>query len=47
MPNGVNIAKMASMRNSTTDYEKSQEDIRCGRVNNYDSVDDLFEKMGM
>lgn len=38
---------MMPRRKRCSSYELSQQDIKEGRVNSYDSVDDVFTQMGL
>lgn len=42
---GVEI--LPKPRKKKTGLEEALEDVRCGRVTTYKSVDDMFEKLGI
>ena len=39
--------KIKRNRRSMSNYERALDDADCGRVNEYDSPEDLFEKLGI
>lgn len=43
----VNIQRTPKVIRRKTDIELAEEDIKLGRVTSYDSVDDLFQELGI
>lgn len=43
----VNIHRTPKVIRRKTDIELAEEDIKLGRVTSYDSVDDLFQELGI
>ena len=39
--------KIKRNRRSMSNYEKALDDVACGRVNEYDSPEELFDKLGI
>lgn len=45
---GITVLSDDSAKSSqTTSYEKSIDDLKCGRINTYNNPDEFFKKMGI